>query len=102
MKRMSSGNVVAVFISSFCIIAISSGCIRNDRPATGESVVRERVSGTGQLKEFKSGPLAGMNARFEQSDGWIGADGVYSVPLSPGRTLWLFDDTWVGSVRDGQ
>ena len=43
-----------------------------------------------------------MNALFEQIEGWIGADGAYSVDLTPERTLWLFSDTWVGSVRDGK
>jgi hypothetical protein len=43
-----------------------------------------------------------MNALFERSEGWIGADGVYSVALAPNRTLWLFCDTWVGSIRGGK
>jgi hypothetical protein len=43
-----------------------------------------------------------MNALFQQRDGWIGADGAYSVALSAERTLWLFGDTWVGRIRDGR
>jgi hypothetical protein len=39
---------------------------------------------------------------FQQTDGWIGADGAHSVTLSPKKTLWLFSDTWVGKVRDGR
>ena len=27
------------------------------------------------------------------AQGWLGADAAYTVPLSPHRTLWLFDDT---------
>src|SRR5262245_36800631 len=42
-----------------------------------------------------------MNALFQQSEGWIGADGAYSVPLALRRTLWLFGDTWVGKIKDG-
>jgi hypothetical protein len=42
------------------------------------------------------------DARFQLKDGWIGGDGVSSVAVSPGRTLWLFSDTWVGKVRDGR
>src|SRR5262249_5673123 len=37
-----------------------------------------------------------------RADGWIGADGAFSVPLSDKRTLWLFSDTWVGTIRDGK
>ena len=38
---------------------------------------------------------------FRQNDGWCGADAAYSVPLSGGRTLWLFGDTFVGPSRRG-
>ena len=47
-------------------------------------------------------PMPEMNARFEQTNGWIGADGDYSVALTPERTVWLFSDTWVGQIRDGK
>ena len=34
--------------------------------------------------------------------GWLGADLALSVPLGPGRHLWLFGDSYVGDVdRDG-
>jgi uncharacterized protein DUF4185 len=47
-------------------------------------------------------PAPDLDALFEQNVGWVGADGVYSVALSPKKTLWLFSDTWVGKVRDGK
>src|SRR5581483_4308811 len=47
-------------------------------------------------------PALELNALFEGRDGWIGADGAYSVPLSSGRSLWLFSDTWVGKVQEGK
>jgi hypothetical protein len=50
----------------------------------------------------KAEPDARLTARFHQTDGWVGGDGVFSVPLAGQRTLWLFSDTWVGSVRDGK
>jgi hypothetical protein len=50
----------------------------------------------------KAEPDAALNAKFRQTDGWIGADGAFSVRISDKRTLWLFSDTWVGSVRDGK
>ncbi|MCP5042008.1 MAG: hypothetical protein GY944_13345, partial [bacterium] len=34
---------------------------------------------------------------FAYSDGWLGGDAAYSVPLGTGRSLWLFGDTFVGS-----
>lgn len=30
-------------------------------------------------------------------DGWLGGDGVSSVPLHDGRVLWLFGDTFIGT-----
>jgi hypothetical protein len=44
-------------------------------------------------------PAPDLNGLFESSDGWIGGDGVYSVPLTADRILWLFADTWVGKIR---
>jgi len=43
-----------------------------------------------------------MDALFQQRVGWIGGDGVTSVSLTKERTLWLFSDTWTGSVRNHQ
>ncbi|MGA2060980.1 MAG: DUF4185 domain-containing protein [Thermoguttaceae bacterium] len=47
-------------------------------------------------------PALELNALFEQKDGWIGGDGAHSVKLSPQRTLWLFSDSWMGSIRNGK
>ena len=35
----------------------------------------------------------GGNTSVPLAQGWLGADAAYTVPLSPTRTLWLFDDT---------
>ncbi len=37
---------------------------------------------------------------FRSDPGWRGADAAYSVPLSNGRTLWLFGDTFIGPTRE--
>jgi hypothetical protein len=50
----------------------------------------------------KAEPMPELNALFESHEGWIGGDGDFSVALSPQRTLWLFNDTWVGSVLRGK
>ncbi len=50
----------------------------------------------------KAEPLPAWDAKFRPADGWIGGDGAYSVAISPTRALWLFSDTWTGSVRDGK
>lgn len=50
----------------------------------------------------KAEPLPELDARFHRTEGWVGGDGAFSVPVSDKRTLWLFSDTWVGSIRDGK
>lgn len=49
-----------------------------------------------------AGPAPELDKLFRRTDGWIGADGAFSVPLSDTRALWLFSDTWVGTIRDGK
>jgi hypothetical protein len=50
----------------------------------------------------KAESLPAWDAKFRRADGWVGGDGAYSVVISPTRTVWLFSDTWVGSVRGGR
>jgi hypothetical protein len=47
-------------------------------------------------------PDATLNARFRRTQGWVGADGAYSVPVSDTKMLWLFSDTFVGGIEDGK
>ena len=35
---------------------------------------------------------------FPYGQGWLGADGAYSVSLGNGKSLWFFDDTFVGAT----
>ena len=51
---------------------------------------------------IKAEPDEKLTAQFRQTDGWVGGDGAFSVVLSEKKALWLFSDTWVGTVRDGK
>lgn len=42
------------------------------------------------------------DAMFARTDGWIGADGDYSLALDKDTVLWLYSDTFVGKVRDNK
>lgn len=53
-------------------------------------------------KVVSAEPAPEWNERFRRTEGWVGADGAYSVPLSDQKWLWLFSDTFVGSIRDGK
>lgn len=42
------------------------------------------------------------DALFQTSEGWIGADGDYSIALDKDTVLWLYSDTFVGKVEAGR
>jgi hypothetical protein len=45
-------------------------------------------------------PARNFNDLFNRSNGgWTGGDGTVSVPLSDGRSIWLFGDSFLGTVR---
>jgi hypothetical protein len=56
----------------------------------------------GMLASAWAGPAPDLDALFHRTNGWIGADGDYSVRLNSRESLWLFGDTLVGQVRDGK
>ncbi len=49
-----------------------------------------------------SEPAPQLNSRFRPRQGWIGGDGAQSVDLGNHKTLWLYSDTWVGTVKEGR
>ncbi|MGH7950950.1 MAG: hypothetical protein ACREFE_03380, partial [Limisphaerales bacterium] len=51
---------------------------------------------------FRVSPAPEWNHFFQKTNGWIGADAAFSIPLATNKTLWLFGDTFVGDVRDGK
>jgi hypothetical protein len=46
--------------------------------------------------------LPAYDALFTRTEGWTGADAVYSVELADEVTLWLYGDTWIGGIVDGK
>ena len=36
-----------------------------------------------------------------ESGGWVAGDGTFSLELPGGRTLWLFGDSFIGTVNPG-
>jgi len=43
-----------------------------------------------------------LNKLFRVKRGWVGADGAYSIPVAPGRSIWTFGDTWIGVIENGR
>jgi hypothetical protein len=60
------------------------------------------VSGCNTGPSFVVQPAEDYNKLFYRQDGWTGSDIAFSLPLSDGRVLWLFGDTWIGKIRNGR
>ena len=52
--------------------------------------------------ELPGKPAPDWDEIFAREKGWTGADGCFSVELGDGRTLWLYSDTWVGTIAKGK
>jgi len=52
--------------------------------------------------EIRVEPIPEYNSLIYNDSGWTGADGSFSVSLSDSLTLWLYSDTWIGSIVDGK
>jgi hypothetical protein len=70
--------------------------------ALADLAVRGGTGGPSAPTVAKAEPAPEWDARFAGKRGWIGGDGVASAELGPGRVLWLFGDTLLGSVKDGR
>jgi len=68
----------------FSLLVLLCGCLLGEHGA-------EQV-----LSHPRATPLPAWDQAFRTADPrWQGADSVSTVPLSPGKNLWLFGDTWV-------
>lgn len=75
-------------------IALASACtiVTNPSASTGERLSAD-IPAEGWLE---------ASEMFYRSDWWLGGDAATTIPLGPGKTLWLFGDTYVarGGGRD--
>lgn len=53
------------------------------------------ASGGGGAQPVNPSPASSSGVWFPYRQGWMGADGAYSVTLGGGRSLWVFGDTFV-------
>lgn len=58
--------------------------------------------GQASWAEFEASPLPSPFDAFGDDNttdaDWTAGDGTYSVPLADGRRVWLFGDSWAGSI----
>jgi len=55
-----------------------------------------------RLTSLEAVPDGAWDRPFHRTEGWTGADAMYSVDLRNGKVLWLFADTWIGPIKDGR
>ena len=79
-------------VAAFVLCAAMAGPALSDSPPQ----IAARLTGT------PTSPDDSWNAVFDRRDGWTGADVAGTVALGDGRMLWLFGDTWIGSIRGGK
>jgi hypothetical protein len=88
--RNRFGRVLAAGLTAASACLLATACFAQAAPAEGP------------LRVLDAAPLESLSRAFQQTSGWTGADGAYSIPISPERTLWTFDDTFVGRVEHGR
>ena len=99
-KAMKSGPCSNARFTPLILIAICSGF---GLPATELRASGPADDPVQALPAFGKGEaMPEMDELFRNKDGWIGADGAHSFPISDTKTIWLFSDTWIGKVRDGK
>lgn len=76
--------------------------VAESSPAThGNSASRENPASLKTAPAYTALPAEELAAPFCGTEGFIGGDGVYSIPLGPDRILWLFGDSFIGRITDG-
>jgi hypothetical protein len=75
-------------------------CAATDGSAVSDSA--PRIAAHETVADASIKPDDSWNAVFDRHDGWTGADVAGTVALGDGRMLWLFGDTWIGSIRGGR
>jgi hypothetical protein len=82
--------LVSLLAASFGLLAMTAEASGAETPSTSPRTSASPI------------PDHEWNAVFDRHDGWTGADGAGTVDLGDGRVLWLFGDTWIGSIRGGK
>ena len=94
-RRVVNAAVLLVFL--LCTLWTVAGCARPAAPP--DRLDAGRRNEASELFPY-SAPDRFYNDLFTRRDGgWTGGDGTRSVPLPDGRILWLFGDTFLGTVR---
>jgi hypothetical protein len=69
--------------------------------ATAAFVPATRAEPLAPAVVLQAEPVPEWDRKFAARQGWVGGDEAYSAVLGPGRILWLFGDSLLGTVQDG-
>ncbi len=72
------------------------GTVKPTDPGTDTTILEEDKCWEAPIEVEKA---VDFNQLFTRYSGWTGGDATYSVTLPDGRTLWLFGDSFIGTVN---
>ena len=94
-----SSRTFAALVTSISAGLLAMGIVGNATP------VSAAVCGPRQLSVAPDQGMDGLFQNYGNSGtgkSWTGGDGTTSVALPDGRDLWLFDDSFLGKIKNGQ
>ncbi|MBI1226631.1 MAG: DUF5005 domain-containing protein [Bacteroidetes bacterium] len=72
------------------------GAVQPQNPSTDTTITTTEKCWEAPIETTKA---VDFNQLFTRYSGWTGGDATYSVPLPDGRTLWMFGDSFIGTVN---
>jgi hypothetical protein len=90
-----------LFLAAAAMLFLAPAGLSACAPAVGDSaqLAHGPALPLGRPQAHQAVPDEEFDALFTRYEsGWTGGDGTYSVPLPDGRTLWMFGDTFLGTV----
>lgn len=83
--------------------AVAVGLVTSARTRAFAASERAQAAGATTTGSAPAVPDVAFDQLFERygdsGQGWAGADSTYSVPLPDGRVVWIFSDTFLGTVN---
>jgi hypothetical protein len=87
---------------SLCL-AVTSMAAPLDASAGSEySSVNDKKRPANPYKLVSTEPFLVLAKKLKGQDGFVGGDSAYSIKLAPNKSLWLFDDSFIGKIVDGK
>ncbi len=84
-----------------CVFALKTSVQRLGDSLAGFCLVILFLTAQAHGAGWRAEAMPEYDRLFQRTNGWIGADGNFTVALTNGLTLWLFSDTFIGEVRGG-